>query len=64
VRIKILVQLCFGLVGSAAILDAVASTKLFGGRRCEKDSSVGVQWPVRAFEATLGFGLLLGAILS
>lgn len=57
-------QLCFGLVGSAAIIDAIASPKLFGWRRSDEDSSVGVHWPVRAFEATLGFGLLLGAILS
>jgi hypothetical protein len=64
VAIKIVAQVCFGLAGSAAILDAVASTRLFGWKRSEKDSSGGVQWPVRAFEATLGFGFLLGAILS
>jgi hypothetical protein len=61
---QVLVQLCFGFVGTAAIIDAVASTKLFWWRRSDEDSSVRVQWPVRAFEATLGIGFLLGVILS
>jgi hypothetical protein len=64
VTAKILVQVCFGFVGVGAIVDAVASTKLFRSGRSDEDSIVGVQWPVRAFEATLGFGFLLGAILS
>jgi hypothetical protein len=61
---KILVQLCFGFVGAVAIIDAVTSARLFGWGRSDEESSVGVQWPVRAFEATLGFEFLLGAILS
>jgi hypothetical protein len=64
VSTKIWVQLCFGVAGSMAMIDAILGRKILRWVGSEKGLAAEARWPVRAFEATIGFGLLVGAILS
>lgn len=60
---EVAVRLCFGVAGSIGVIDAVSGRKMFQSRRSENPPPE-VRWPARAFQATVGLGFLLGAILS
>ena len=60
---ELAVRLCFGFAGSIGVIDAVSGRKMFQSRRSENPLPE-VRWPARAFQATVGLGFLLGAILS